>query len=437
MLLTIGASAINHAEKVPALNKKSIGVNLGVFNSVSAKMQAGHLFDANVKAKKVMKAVKAAKAEDIYSELKPAYSTEIEYYLDSLGFVTENLYDGASFLVKDSKAYFAPFAYCDYVEGVVESGECWYQKLLKAYGYNYKVDSITFTANVVIAQDQTGNEYVAAVGEFDGTTYTAERSTAATFGAYYFADFDELQVNDIIGLYDKAGLKSTPVLGYCYASFDLQPQELLNPYFYKGTFTVQDAFDEGEDAGKVYTGDATIYMDYDGLCIKGFDLYTGPNGNYVRFSYPEDKTSQTGYDNSSATVEDFQHFSTVTSQTGAWYDIVTRGVNASFTAWATPGFFIDVNEDETVSVESDGMAMLLGFSFDLGGSIEALQDLAITITPEQVYAGVKGITTAGKATSTEYFDLQGRKVNGNQKGLLIKKSTLSDGTVKSVKMLNK
>ena len=427
-LLSVGVSASDRTKLLSAQKKQDLNMHLGAFNSFQSQMQAGHLFDSNVK--KVLKA--PAKAEVAEPELIPAYSTEINYYLDSMAFVTQNLYDGASFLVDGDKAYFAPFAYCDYVEGKVEKEECWYQKLLNNLGLPYKVDSITFTANKVIAKDEAGNKYVAAVGQLDPKKYTAERTSEETFGAYYFPDYKEFAVSSIIGLYDQAGTKSTPVQGYCYADFDLQPQEIFIDYFYNATFSVKDAFDKGEDVGKVYKGDAIVYAADDGMYIKGIDLYTG--GHFVKFEYPEDNTSETGYDNSSATVSNGQLFTWAESKTGDYYDAITYGVDANFKD-ATVGFFINSNDDHTVSIESDGMALLLAYIPGIG-SLEALQDLSITVTPEKTFANIKSAATA-KATATAYYDMQGRKVNADHKGLIIKKSVMSDGSVKSEKIIKK
>ena len=431
-LLTMSASADNRAKKLPALKKQMPKVSLGAFNSLQSKVQAGHLFDANANTKMVLKA--PAKAEAAMSELLPSYSTEIYFYLDSLGFLQENLYDGASFLVKDNKAYFAPFAYCDYVEGTVESGECWLQKYYKSFGYDYKIDSITFTANVVIAKDGAGNNYKACVGKFNNQSYTVERTETATFGGYYFPEYSELMVDDIIGLFDEAGQSSAPVTGYCYANFDLQPQTEYENYMYKGTFTTKDDFDDGEDTGTVYTRNVIVYTSYDGMYVRGLDLYRG--GYFIKFAYPEDEKSESGYDYTSATVDDNQHFTTLQNQNdNSIVEIVTLGVNPTFTEYATVGFFVNENADNTISLEGDGMSLLLGYGPTLKGSVEALKDMTIIVSNEKYSADIKAPIV--KATATEYFDLQGRKVNADRKGMLIKKSTMADGSVKSVKVLNK
>jgi len=111
------------------------------------------------------------------------------------------------------------------------------------------------------------------------------------------------------------------------------------------------------------------------------------------------------------------------------------GVNPTFTEYATVGFFVNENADNTISLEGDGMSLLLGYGPALKGSVEALKDMTIIVSTEKYSADIKAPIV--KATAIEYFDLQGRKVNADRKGMLIKKSTMADGSVKSVKVLNK
>lgn len=52
-------------------------------------------------------------------------------------------------------------------------------------------------------------------------------------------------------------------------------------------------------------------------------------------------------------------------------------------------------------------------------------------------SGIDGIEAGidGEAVASEYFDLQGRKVAGEAKGIMIKKMTMADGSVKAVKVV--
>lgn len=54
------------------------------------------------------------------------------------------------------------------------------------------------------------------------------------------------------------------------------------------------------------------------------------------------------------------------------------------------------------------------------------------------YTSVKGIVNNNtKVAKTEMFDITGRKVNSTYKGMVIKKTTFADGSVKTAKLLNK
>lgn len=50
-------------------------------------------------------------------------------------------------------------------------------------------------------------------------------------------------------------------------------------------------------------------------------------------------------------------------------------------------------------------------------------------------AGINGVVEDAPAVRVEYFDLNGRRVNGAAKGLLIQKQTLSNGTIKATKVI--
>ena len=55
--------------------------------------------------------------------------------------------------------------------------------------------------------------------------------------------------------------------------------------------------------------------------------------------------------------------------------------------------------------------------------------------PAHEMSGIGDVVADGEAVATEYFDLQGRKVAGEAKGIMIKKMTMADGSVKAVKVV--
>jgi len=55
--------------------------------------------------------------------------------------------------------------------------------------------------------------------------------------------------------------------------------------------------------------------------------------------------------------------------------------------------------------------------------------------PAYEMSGIGDVVADGEAVATEYFDLQGRKISGEANGVVIKKMTMADGSVKTVKVV--
>ncbi|WP_290150086.1 hypothetical protein [Muribaculum intestinale] len=55
--------------------------------------------------------------------------------------------------------------------------------------------------------------------------------------------------------------------------------------------------------------------------------------------------------------------------------------------------------------------------------------------PAYELSGIGDVVADGEAVATEYFDLQGRKLAGEAHGVVIKKMTMADGSVKAVKVV--
>ncbi len=415
--------------------------NDGVFRSLNEKSAAQSSFYAGVKqnTRPVMKAAKRAKAIS-YSDLIPTYAAGTTYVYTLLtGLVTQPLYDGASFFVEDGKVYLSAFTNIDYIEGVIESGN----NALKA---EYGADSITFNVvtNEPVASDNSGKQYYMGLATFNSNTHELVRNAKTTIGAYYFADSKEIyiplyNVTDFICLFAEGA--TTPEDGYIVANLDIVPQDIMNQRVSKATFkgTIPA---QGQYPAEEWTGDAEAML-YGSIYVRGFNPINSIKNSWVEFSQSEQ-------DENMLTVDDtqllgiFNYYTDETrteTATVAFEPVGALSDFSDFTTDYTSSYFVIDNEaDETTTIESTGMDMygIYGVSDNssMAGPWGWLQNLSITITYEPVYAGISN-TKVSKASTTEYFDLQGRKVNGSQKGLLIKKSILSDGTVKSVKMLNK
>lgn len=62
------------------------------------------------------------------------------------------------------------------------------------------------------------------------------------------------------------------------------------------------------------------------------------------------------------------------------------------------------------------------------------ESLTITL-PAYELSGIGDVVADSEAVGTEYFDLQGRKLAGEANGIVIKKMTMADGSVKAVKVV--
>lgn len=64
------------------------------------------------------------------------------------------------------------------------------------------------------------------------------------------------------------------------------------------------------------------------------------------------------------------------------------------------------------------------------------KNTSLTINlPVYDMSGIGDVVADGEAVATEYFDLQGRKLAGEANGIVIKKMTMADGSVKAVKVV--
>ena len=355
-------------------------VNASVFKSVAEKYAAQTMFYSGMEQNKrpVLKAAK--KAEDVsFDELMPTYAVANYVYSDLLGAVYKPLCDKA------------------------------------------------------------GNKYYMGLATYDGTTGSLVRNSKKTIGAYYFAEAQEIYVplyslDDFVCLF--AENATEPELGYIVANIDVIPQSILNARISKGSYKATNT------SGKTLSGDVEIML-YGSYYVRGFNPVPSIKDEWVEFSISEDDENMAIVDEDQL-MGQFEYYLDETYTETAPVAFTPVGAYSDFSNFTEDGsssyFVTDDEITETTTIESTGMDMygIYGYSMnsDLAGPWAWISDLSINITYEPAYAGISNATLT-KATSTEYFDLQGRKVNGKQKGLLIKKSTLSDGTVKSVKMLNK
>ena len=438
---------------------KELKATPGAFNSIQTQRQAYKAFYAGMPEKTAtkLKAVSRAPEDNPLADLEP-YISPYTYMYDEIceGYLLYNMFP-AYVKIADGKAQFSLFE-LDPVEGVVETGDNW---LSSKYGE--QVDSITFNTDMVVATGETsGKEYVMGFSTYDydedGRLFTT-RSESKTLGAYYFAEDGLLYIPSdiIVGIYDKDPAENEPVMAV--NSLQLMPYSDIYKQILKGSYTAKDYYKEplsGDILAWIdpWTNDngETVYDFY----VRGFDPIF--DEAWLRMSQSEDLFTATmlpeqivysgGFYTDASRTESFD--ATILNIGLA----ETAGsLNYSYAGTENEGemdFFVTVDEAEnTFLLESDGESLYADYGIAEPDYYEAqtglydlLYDLNITITTEHAFdgeedAGVQGVSGSNRVQSTEYFDLQGRRVSATHKGMTVRKTRLADGTIKSSKYIRK
>ena len=425
-LVTLSASAVNrpHLEKSKIADKKKVEVaSLGAFKSIEAKYANSHSFysDAKQKSNKVAQIQAIHRAEKVtVDQLIPAYS-EWTYYYDSEilgGFVPQIMYDGASFLVDGDKAYFAPFANLGFVEGVLDPTA---ENIYADYG----AVVYTFTSDVIATYDRTIDLSLEPC-VVDRTTFTATRSGEKTFIGYYFEETNELYfTTDVCLALFEANSTDTEVFDDYYVSrrLWLTPQEDMNPYISKGTYTGVSYYGSDNNVA----GDCEIFVGYEDVYyVKGADG-SGVADVWVEYDVDEN-------DPSKATVMGDLYIGTFNFYTDATRTEVEPGIvltegllqsGGNLTAFTTDyssTYKITDNADGTTTIANTDNTVYGDYVFfaDDGGMFNAV-DMNIKILWEPLYdddTAVKNVK-AEKVQNTIY-NLSGQRVSNNFKGIVIK-----------------
>lgn len=406
-------SAANGVKKAnfPKAQKAMVApdAHLGILSkSLNAAMQAMSEQKAEMSAKTIQKAPDA-------SELIPCYAEETGMYLPSFGFVDQFMYDGASYLVQDGKAYFAPFADLGMVEGVVEAGV---QNMYSELG----ADSITFTCSSIATLKATGEKlYLEPCNWVD---YTAVRMDGAkTFGAYYFAEYGELYVPEILALFVEEPMEKNPISpSDVLYPMDLMPQSLYAEYTSKANASAVGGFD-----GTPYaTNNAIAVFGEDCVYVKGAEMSFNPDA-WIKFAMDEN-------DESLYNVSALQGFTQITYKgdpgilvmEGAKHDgsSVTGFTGSSLMDSNVSFKWVD-NADETSTLsilDNTAMGNYIIASTAEGvsglGFYEAFANMTINITYESI-VGINEVK-GNKQQNDAIYNIAGQRVAKDYKGLVIK-----------------
>ena len=423
-LVAVSASAMNrnHASKNGLMNDKKVAMTTpGAFKNMSEKMAAMNAFySADNMTRKVGQIQKVLRAEEAEPQLVPAYSEWTYHYTSILGgFIPMIMYSDASFLVENGKAYFAPFANLGYVEGVVESVPCQYEG----------VDSITFTASqIAVYTDKESKTKVELVLEpCVIENYTPIRSGEKTFGAYYLAESNELYIPTTVALFEKDETKTDIFDEYYVARrLDLIPQDELNQYVSKGSVACTSYYGAAYD----HSGDAEIYLGDGVYCVKGCDP-ENPSA-WIEFDVRSDDQSIADViENQFVARYNFYNDESRTETHPG--DVVTVGLlqqNGELVSFNKDNDYVSTykitdNADETTTIANTAGTCYGDYVFEdaaygNGGMMNCV-DMTITITYEPVYAGIKDLVNDKNSKfAGATFNLNGQKVNSNQKGLVVR-----------------
>ena len=431
-LVTLGASATNRkylSKASIAKEGKIVKATPGAFKSNAAKFEAANAFYnmSNHKTGKVG-SLKAQRRAGDELELIPAYSETVYKYTDILGGeVKSHMYDEASFLVtEDGKAYLAPFDKLDYVEGVLTPEADNEYAEIGAVVYTFTCDTIAHYTNKTTNEEKS---LVLGVCDFEGSSqegWTPVRTDAKTFIGYYFAEYNELYIEDAIALFEAdETVKEIFDEGYFVESLDLEPQSIFSEYMSKANFSNISYFDD--PGTPAVTGECVAYVgNPKAIYVQGADA-AGTDG-WVQYAL--DAEVENRYH-----VGDYQLLGF-----GRWYNDATRtdthrGVLVTMSVAVADGavvswsvndeadFDLVQNADETLTIKSTAdtgvgayVFMEEGYS---GGNYDQLNQ-TVNILLEPIEEAGVNMVKADAANNAALYNLAGQKVGKDFKGLVIK-----------------
>jgi hypothetical protein len=363
-------------------------------------------------------AVKAIQKAPELTELIPSYSLGSGMYLGGLGYLSQNMYEGASFLVEDGKAYLAPFADLNMVEGVVEAGV---QNMYSEFG----ADSITFTCSSIAELKATGEKLYLEPCSFDMENYVAVRMDGAkTFGAYYFSESNELVVEEILGLFHENPAETKPFADdFVIPYLDLLPKSTFDEYTSKA---VVEWLSLANGASKTNDKALAVFGE-DCIWIKGVDLGFNKEA-WVQFDVNEADESLYVVESDQAlglaelTTDGQNYFPSLLSTIGVLHN------NGSVTAPNSAENYISKyrwtdNADETSTLSITGNTVFSDFGYmmaptGLTGGYLSHALFNVTITYESI-VGIKEVK-GNKQQNDAIYNIAGQRVAKDYKGLVIK-----------------
>ena len=417
--VTMGASANNGVKKASFnREKKAVQVSNTVVKNLSGVTAALKAIDPkNVKENYSANVTRA----DGEVTLIPAYSEWTYHYESGLGFLPQIMYSGASYLVADGKAYLKPFANLGMVEGVVE------KDVTNAYSED-GADSITFSVAKIASYKGDSTTIDLFLEPCYIADYAPHRLNQKTFGAYYFAEANELYIprSIALALFTSDETETDPFsTKYVARQLDLLPQADYQEYMSKATFTATSYYGTDND----WSGDAQAYLGEDYLYIKG--ISDADEEAWIEFDATEEDA--TVYD-----LSQNQWINTYNFYTDATRQETFRGVIATVGLLQADGkltglnqaakfssfFKMTDNADETSTLENTDNTVygeyIYGETDDQSGMYNAA-NMKINILYEPVTDGIQSVGVESSAKfQNAIYNMAGQRVGKNFKGLVIK-----------------
>lgn len=371
----------------------------------------------------------APRKADTDVKLEDAYAVSSHTYIPNNGFVTTTMAP-AAFTVSGTKVYFDAFGVGAGIEGNIISGD----NLLTKQGI--AADSVYFAPDQTLGQNSKGTDIKVSGCTYDNKTGVAKYSATTAITGYYFSDTKELYINSFVGVQ----VDSLIAAG---VDFDCQPKSEIDAYLKKASVDYID------NKGNEKTLSAYAVKFENGYAVKGFDSMF--EDSWLKFGYNKSADGKS-YDTTGGTVEAFSYLGsgsfykdkTKTSTYDAYLVLYpcTKGDDGYFHPVSTGLGFTASTDSKTniTKLETDGESLYAALGIcpyyaDGKGIYYYYNDWSITITDESATA-IKGITSNATGKKSEaYFDLLGRRVSKDAKGVLIKRSVAADGTVSAQKIV--
>lgn len=418
--VTMGASANNGVKKASFnREKKAVQVSNTVVKNLSGVTAALKAIDPkNVKENYSANVTRA----DGEVTLIPAYSEWTYHYESDFGFIPQIMYSGASYLVKDGKAYLKPFADLGMVGGVVE------KDVTNAYSED-GADSITFSVGKIASYKGADSTTVDLFLEpCYIENYAPHRLNQKTFGAYYFAEADELYIpaSTALALFTSDETATDPFsTKYVARMLDLLPQADYQENMSKATFTATSYYGTDND----WSGDAQAYLGDGYLCIKG--ISNADEEAWIEFDATEE--DETVYELFQDQWINTYKFYTDATRTETYRGVVTTvgllqadGNLTGFNKAADFSSFFQMtdNADETSTLENTDNTVYGEYIYgetDEQGGMNNAANMKINILYESVADGIQSVGVESSAKfQNAIYNMAGQRVGKNFKGLVIK-----------------